>query len=263
MAKLRTPPALAPKRQDLQAATRVVEHVRELIAQGRLRPGDRLPPERELARRVGISRPSLRTGLRSLVAMGVVRARQGSGTYITDGPPTLAPDSLGLLAKLHGFKRAEMFEARRVLEVGVAGLAAERASGEQLATMAEALAGIFASMDDPLNWLLQDIRFHRAVASAASNPVLAALVELVSGLFYDRRRLTIARARDLKQSSEAHGRIYAAIRARDPERSRAEMALHLDLAQAAQVSEGEELPSVERPPANPSPRRRRPTKRGR
>ena len=67
----------------------VVAFVRGLIERGRLRPGDRLPAERELAAQIGVSRPSVRAGLHALAAMGVVRSRHGSGTYIPDGPPSL------------------------------------------------------------------------------------------------------------------------------------------------------------------------------
>src|SRR5258706_4991569 len=91
----------------------VVSQMREVIARGELRPGDRLPPERELALRLGVSRPSIRAGLRSLIAMGILRARQGSGTYIAEGPPTLDSEPLRLLAALHGFTFDRMFEARR------------------------------------------------------------------------------------------------------------------------------------------------------
>src|SRR5262245_11630239 len=235
------------------AAARVVQHVEALIAAGRLRPGDRLPPERELALQVGVSRPTVRAGLRWLAAMGVVRARQGSGTFITDGPPRMEPGALGMLATLHGFTRDEMFEARRVLEVGVAGLAAERATAEQLASMADEVTGLFASLDAPHAFLLRDVRFHRSVASGSGNPVLAALVELVSVLVYDRRRLTIERAQDLKESAEMHRRIYAAIRERDASRARDEMGAHLDTARLAQILEGDE-PGEGSKPAEPAKR---------
>jgi GntR family transcriptional repressor for pyruvate dehydrogenase complex len=223
------------------AAARVVEHVEALIARGRLRPGDRLPPERELALHVGVSRPSVRAGLRWLTAMGVVRARQGSGTFIKDGPPQIEPGSLGMLATLHRFSRDEMFEARRVLEVGIAGLAAERASGAQLAAMGAEVAGLFASLEAPQSFLLHDVRFHREVAASSGNPVLGALVELVSALVYDRRRLTIEQARDLKESAEMHHRIYVAIRQKDAKRARNEMEYHLATARLNQLLEGNEL----------------------
>ena len=115
----------------------VITYVRELIAKGELRPGDRLPAERDLSLQLGVSRPTIRAGLRALSAMGVVKSRHGSGTYIPDGPPTLGSEPLRFLAALHGLSREEVYEARRVLEVSAAGLAAKRASAEHMAGIAE------------------------------------------------------------------------------------------------------------------------------
>src|SRR6478735_811213 len=90
----------------------VVQHVRALIERGELKPGDRLPPERELALQIKVSRPSVRAGLRSLAAVGVVEARHGAGSFITSGPPKLSTGPLSLMAALHGFTRDDMFDAR-------------------------------------------------------------------------------------------------------------------------------------------------------
>jgi GntR family transcriptional regulator, transcriptional repressor for pyruvate dehydrogenase complex len=216
------------------AAELVVAHIRSLIDQGQLKPGDRLPAERELAVHIGVSRPSVRAGLRALAAMGVVQSRHGAGTFIRSGPPVLGSEPLSFLAALHGFTRDEMFEARRVLEVGVAGLAAERATGEHLATAAEEITGMYASLDEPLAFLRHDIRFHRAIAAASGNPILASLVEMVSALFYETRRKTAGRAHDLRESAEMHRAIYNALRVRDADRSRQAMNDHLVLAQQRQ-----------------------------
>ena len=218
-------------------AEQVVEQIRALIGSGQLRPGDRLPAERELCKQLGISRPSLRAGLRMLVAHGVLRARHGSGTYVADGPPSLDSEQLSLLAALHGFTFDQMFEARRVLEVQVAGLAAERATAEHLATIAEETAEMYAALDDPQQYLIHDIKFHRAIASASGNPILATLVEMVSAVMYDQRRETIGRAHDFKESVEMHQRIYRAIRSQKPDAARQAMHDHLALAQDAYRSE--------------------------
>ena len=218
-------------------AEQVVEQIRALIGSGQLRPGDRLPAERELCKQLGISRPSLRAGLRMLVAHGVLRARHGSGTYVADGPPSLDSEQLSLLAALHGFTFDQMFEARRVLEVQVAGLAAERATAEHLATIAEETAEMYAALDDPQQYLIHDIKFHRAIASASGNPILATLVEMVSAVMYDQRRETIGRAHDFKESAEMHQRIYRAIRSQKPDAARLAMHDHLALAQDAYRSE--------------------------
>lgn len=220
------------------AATEVVVlHVRGAIERGALKSGDRLPPEREFARALGVSRPSVRTGLKTLAAMGVVRIRQGAGTFITAGPPALDSEPLSLLAALHGFTRHQMFEARLVLEVAVAGLAAERASPDTLIPISDETTAMFASMDNPDAFLLHDIHFHRAVAAASGNPVLASLVEMVSSLFHQLRRDTIRGARDLKEAADEHRAIYQALRARSAERARLAMADHLHRAERTQAME--------------------------
>ena len=223
----------------------VVAHVRDLIERRALRPGDRLPAERELATQIGVSRPTVRIGLRALAAMGVVQSRHGSGTYIPEGPPTLGSEPLSFLAALHGFTREEMYEARRILEVGAAGLAADRATAEQLATLAEEVASLFASMQDPQRFLFHDINFHRSLAGASGNPIVASLVEMVSALYYERRRQTAERAseRDLRDAAEMHRRIYQAVRSRDAEAARVAMNEHLLQASRHQAQEPADQPS--------------------
>jgi len=215
----------------------VVAYVRKLIEAGDLRSGQRLPAERELATQVGVSRPSVRAALQSLAALGVVETRHGAGTFVAVGPPTLGSEPLRFLAALHRFSDDEMFESRRVLEVGVVGLAAERATSDDLAAIADAVTEGFASLGDPLAFLVHDITFHRAVAGASGNPILASLVEMVSALFYEQRRLTAGRARDLARPAQEHRKIYQAIRARDRERAKTAMDEHLRRAQEAQASE--------------------------
>jgi GntR family transcriptional repressor for pyruvate dehydrogenase complex len=235
--------------KSLEGSTdQVVSHIKNLIERGNLRPGDRLPAERDLAAQIGVSRPTVRVGLHALAAMGVVKSRHGSGTYIPDGPPTLGSEPLSLLAALHGFTREEMYEARRLLEVGAAGLAAERATPDQLATLADEVSNLFAALDDPLRFLVHDIKFHREVAAASGNPIIAALVEMVSALYYDHRRETAQQAsdRDLREAAELHRRIYQAIRAHDMEAARTAMNEHLIRASARQSLESGEVKRVKR-----------------
>jgi GntR family transcriptional repressor for pyruvate dehydrogenase complex len=226
----------------------VVAFVRDLIVRGRLRPGDRLPGERDLAIQIGVSRPSVRAGLHALAAMGVVRSRHGSGTYIPSGPPALGSEPLSFLAALHGFTRDEMYEARRILEVEAAGLAAERATSEHLATLAEEVAGLFANRDNPQLFLVHDINFHRGVADAAKNPIVGTLVGMVSALYYEKRKSTAERASDsdLRDAAEAHRRIYQAIRARDGAAARRAMNDHLLQAARYQAQELDKREKAER-----------------
>jgi GntR family transcriptional repressor for pyruvate dehydrogenase complex len=232
----------------------ILAQVRALVARGDLRPGDRLPPERDLALQLGVSRPSVRAALRSLVAMGLLVARRGSGTYVTDGPPALVSEPLALLAALHGFTLDEIFEARRSLESLLAGMAAERATGEHLVEMAEEIANMYASLGDPRQFLLHDIGFHKAIARASGSPVLATVAEMVSAMHYERRRETIGRARDLEQRAGEHRRIFAAIRKGSADEARRTMAEHILHAQETFAAEeralaerGEGAAPAERP----------------
>ena len=229
----------------------VVSHVRALIEGGTLKPGDRLPAERDLATQVGVSRPTVRAGLRALAAMGVVQARHGSGTFIPAGPPTLGSEPLSFLAALHGISHLEMYEARRILEVAAAGLAAERATADQLATLAEEVASLFAALQDPQLFLVHDINFHRVVASASGNPIVASLVDMVSRLFYEQRRETAQRAtdRNLRDAADMHRLIYQAIRARDVEGARHAMNEHLLRSSAYQAEERDNRKRLARPVA--------------
>ena len=215
----------------------VVRHVRELIIRGKFTPGQRLPPERELVRDIGVSRTSVRAGLQTLAAKGLLIIRHGSGTFVADGPPVLDSEPLSLLAALHGFTRRQMFEARRTLEVSIARMAAERATAEQLAAISDAVSGMFATCDDPQAFLVQDIRFHAGVGSASGNPILASVVEMISAMFYEQRRQTADRGRDLRPVADAHWQIYQAIRDREPGRAANLMSEHLIQAERDQQAE--------------------------
>jgi GntR family transcriptional repressor for pyruvate dehydrogenase complex len=213
------------------AASLVVTHIRRLIECGDLNAGDKLPPERELARLTGVSRASVRDGIRSLATVGVVEARRGAGTFVSEGPPLFDVNPLSIFSALHGIPQSELFETRRVIEIDLAGLAAVRAGGEELAAISEEVMEMFASRDDVHRFLVHDIRFHRAVAAAARNPLLAAIMEMVADLFYDQRKSTVDRWRGAPEAAEQHRLIYQAIRAGDVDSARHEMDEHLRWAQ--------------------------------
>lgn len=222
-----------------KTAEEVVMRLREMIHRGDLRPGDRLPPERDLAKMLGVSRPTLRAGIRSLAAVGVLKSRQGAGTFVVeaDSSPALDSNPLRLLASLHGFSSAEMFEARLLLEMAITGLAAERATSEHLAQLAEELAEMFATLSEPEEYLVHDMRFHQTIAAASGNRIITALMNMVVSILFDVRSKTVHRAHDLKESAEMHRQIFRAIREGNIEAARDAMRDHLLLAQKAQAEE--------------------------
>src|SRR3954468_1681065 len=162
-------------------AEEVVGRLRDMIHSGELASGDRLPPERDLAKLLGVSRPTLRAGIRSLTAVGILQSRQGAGTFVAvaEDSPTLDTSALRMLSALHGFTSDEMFEARLALEMSIAGLAAERATSEQMTLMAEEITGMYASLNDPAQYLVHDMQFHQTIAAASQNRILTALMNMV------------------------------------------------------------------------------------
>jgi GntR family transcriptional repressor for pyruvate dehydrogenase complex len=122
--------------------------------------------------------------------------------------------------------------------MSTAALAAERATGEQLAAMSDEITGMYTSTEDPQAFLRHDVLFHRAVATGSNNLVLSALIEMVASLHYEQRRVTIERARsELRREADMHRSIYLAIRVHDAEAARAAMGEHLRIALERMVSE--------------------------
>ena len=227
-------------RQDAQDSDRtmqVVDHIRRLIEEGALQPGDRIPPEREFARTLKISRASLRTGIGYLAAMGVMKVRHGIGTFVSDGPAEFNKASLSLMGALHGFQSWQMFEARVIIESSLAALAARRGKEEHYAALAEEVAEMYAIADSPADFLRHDVLFHRIIAKASGNPILAALIETITSAMYEKRRKTVQRANYLREMAEMHREIFRAIRARDPIAAQKQMEHHLRVAQNAEIME--------------------------
>ena len=245
-------PQVKEEEQTAHRTMQVVNHIRSLIENGTLQPGDKIPPEREFARTLKISRASLRTGIGYLAAMGVIKIRHGVGTFVADGPPDFGKTSLSLMSALHGFQSWQMFEARIILESHLAALAAERGKEEHHAALAEEVAEMFAAIETPPDYLLHDVTFHRVIAQASGNPILAAVIETITSALYDNRRKTVERSTDLRESAEMHRELYRAIRARKPQEAHNLMEQHLRMAQIAQ---GMEQP-VGRKASTGAPRRR-------
>lgn len=209
------------------APRRVTTHVRGLIRRGELERGQRLPPERDLARQLKLSRTTVRAGLQALANQGVLVIRHGAGTFVSDGPLVLDSEQFHFLSALHGLSRREMFEARRALEAWVAGMAAERATAEDIAALSGAINGMSASIGNPLRFLDYDLIFHKAVARASGNEILASIVEMVSRRFFEARRSTLPADRSLPLLVETHRKIYQAIRDRNSHMAQQAMLDHL------------------------------------
>ena len=209
----------------------VVDGVKQMILDGRLQPGERLPAEKELAATLGVSRGSLREGVRALGTLGILDSRHGDGTYVTTLDPALLLAPVAFVAELQD-DAAAFHAVRRLLETEAAGLASLHIDDAGLARLR-------AGLDETARALVQqpldherlvdaDLAFHEEIARASGNPVLAALVEGLAGRT-SRTRLWRGLS-DVGAEDRAfveHEAILAAIAARDPDRARLRMATHL------------------------------------
>jgi GntR family transcriptional repressor for pyruvate dehydrogenase complex len=214
-----------------QIAARVIA----LIGERHLKPGDRLPPERELAQAMGVSRSSLREALRALSLLGVTEMRQGDGTYLTALDPEALMRPFGLVLALSDGQLQELFEARRVIEPALAALAAERADADTLEALRRCAGESTATVADEDAFMHADLELHGLIARAASNSILWHVIGSISGMGIASRRRTNPLPGLREQSAEDHREIVAAIEARDPGAAAAAMLRHLENVQRRTV----------------------------
>lgn len=204
------------------------EAIKALIVSGELSSGDALPPERNLAAMLGISRPSVREALRVLTAMNVVEPRHGGGTYVTSLDPTLLARPINFLLQIEPRTLLHLFEVGQVLEVSAARLAAPKMADDALAELgklAEEAAGV---VRQPGQFSDLDVAFHTKVVEAVGNPIYLSLYESISGLLLEGRRRTAPVQTARRQAQRDHLAIVAALRDRDPEAAAGAMNDHLD-----------------------------------
>lgn len=218
----------------------IVDNLLMLIRERELRPGDKLPPERELAAMMQVSRPSLREALRALAIMNVIEIRQGDGTYVTSLEPKLLMSHLDFVFALTDTALLELFEARRILEPSLAALAAARITDADLAALGECVERSLALVDDPEAFAAADLELHERIAAVAGNSILERCMAGISQLGRVSRRRTVALPGVIPQSVQDHLAIVAAMRLRDPDAARQAMLDHLahvehELAQLARL----------------------------
>jgi GntR family transcriptional repressor for pyruvate dehydrogenase complex len=211
----------------------VVDAIKAMILSGELRPSERLPAETDLAAMLGVSRGPLREGVSALAAMGVLDTRQGDGTYVTSLEPSLLMAPLSFVVDIHSKDGARQFLAvRRVLECEAAGLAALHIDAGAVAQAHRALADAERALaEDPTDYerfFVYDSSFHREIAAASANPMLAALIESISGRTARARlRRGVIEEGAQQRTIDEHRAVLDAIVAHDPDRARLRMAVHL------------------------------------
>lgn len=210
----------------------VLNGIKEMIVEGELSAGERLPIEKELATRLAVSRGSLREGVRALCIMGVLETRQGDGTYVTSLDSSLLLAPMGFMVDLQTPEhRSHLHAVRRVLEAESASRAALRISDQDLDRAQEildAVAPLAVEQGDPEQFVEADIAFHRVIAHASGNAALAALIDAIASRTVRARVwMGLHSEGQERRAHEEHLSILTALRNHDPDRARLLMDIHL------------------------------------
>ncbi|MGE5047971.1 MAG: FadR/GntR family transcriptional regulator [Deltaproteobacteria bacterium] len=211
----------------------VAEQIRRLIGSGTLKPGDLLPPERELAEKLGVGRSSVRDAVRTLEVMGILEPRQGHGTVVRD----LSADALVVpLASVLQHKRvlvADLLDVRRMIEPHLAARAARNATEDEIRYMEAVLERHEAKMRRGEEAVDEDSEFHYAIALAARNAVVLRVLDVLMDLLRESRSRSLQVPGRPKRSFDGHRRILRAIQRRDA--GAAEAAVHKHLQEIEEI----------------------------
>ena len=223
-----TETAFSPLQKQQTVAEAISAEILDLLRQKELKSGDKLPPERELAEMLGVSRPSLREALRALSIMKVIDMRQGDGTYVSALNPEELVEHLEFVFMLDDSTMLQLFEARKIVEVGNVSLAAERISDEEMAALRACLEKSERSIDDPEAFMQADIELHEIITRAAGNPLLGRFMASIGTLSRASRHKTTHMAGVTETAVEDHRQIVNAVEGHDSQAASAAMLRHLE-----------------------------------
>lgn len=197
-------------------AEQVARRILDMVTARALKPGDQLPPERELAESLGVSRPSVREAIRGLAILGVVNTRQGGGAYISrlDADAILGP--IRFFLSLEDVNITELYDARSLIESDVARRAAVSMSDAQLEALGAILAAQAATLGDAQAFRMSDYAFHKAIWDGCGNAFLRRIGESLNALGLEFRKRASETAGLHEQSHADHRRLFDALAARDP-----------------------------------------------
>lgn len=236
----------------IRVSEEIIEQVRDLIVSGRLRPGDRLPAEREFARTLRVGRSAVREAIRAMESLGIVEARAGEGTFVAAHPGSQGRDPITATLFQAWSTQRKLFEVRRVLEPGLAGLAARRATAEQIEKLRAVLGEQEAQVQRGETGVREDTAFHFLIAEATGNEVLLRIVDSLMDLLRKTREASLQRGDRPARSLTQHRAILDAIEARNQAAAERRMREHIRNIERLIFST--QQPTGE--PGSPSPRSR-------
>lgn len=207
----------------------VVEQIESLIIEGQLKQGERLPAERHLSERFGVSRTVIREAVKSLQEKGLVEIRPGVGTFVHNSMSEIMRQSLERMVMIDQQQGlGNLMEVREIFEPQIAALAADKASPENIAAMQEAIKVMDASMHDVDAFISADHAFHLALAKATQNQLIVSLLDSIVDLLTEQRHQIVSKNPEgPKHGQEYHKRILQAVKDRDWKLARRTMFEHL------------------------------------
>lgn len=211
----------------MPVSEQMVRRILDLVRSGSLSAGERLPPERDLARQFDVSRPTVREALRALAILGVIEIRHGGGAFVTSLEPSALLEPLDFFVSLTGRNMAELFDARIVYESTIARLAAERLGDEALALIADLVGEQVRHPEDAELFHDTDVELHKTILEASGNLFLTRIGRMLQ-LLGDPARRAFQRRKSIRlQSIRDHEAILAALRSRDPDSAGHAMRQHM------------------------------------
>lgn len=210
----------------------IVNQLQNMLIEGKYKPGDKLPSEREMAESLGVSRPSVREAITALSAMGILDVRPGEGTYVAHTSDLETIKSWAMLLAIERNSLTQLMEVRRILECEAAALAAKRATPEDIELLERVLNGMRETAERHEQSVEFDLQFHFAVGQATHNRVLHKLIntldEMMHHTFLSNRHEMYRAPGVASRIIAEHEAILDAIRRRQPNKARLGMAKHLD-----------------------------------
>lgn len=210
----------------------IVDQIRDLVARGDLKPGDRLPSERDLVERLQVSRASIREALSALEMMGLLEIRSGEGTFVRKLRSESVVAPLAWMITMEKGTVLELLEVRKILEVQAVSIAAERADESDLKELLAALEDMRVELSSSASDGSSDHRFHYAVTRATKNKIMIRLMDTISDLMQYMLKSSRSKLYEGKYTPallfEEHMRIYGAIKAKDSKKAREFMLHHLN-----------------------------------
>jgi len=226
----------------------IVRQVKQLISEGKLKPGDRLPPERDLSEKFMVSRTSVREALRALQSRGLIEIRAGEGAFIRGISVDDLIEPLALVILPHREAVGELFEARRLIEPAIAALAARRATREELAEMERILEEQTKEVAQGRTGVAQDTALHSAIANSAHNRAITRIVSALMDLLTQSREESLLTPGRPTRSNEDHRRILEAIKQRDEVAAHRAMLDHLIAVERLVMGAHRDEPARPQPP---------------